>query len=845
MDAIRGLSAAKATTANSGQTNNPEKKQKLVIVGGVAGGATAAARASRVSKDLDITIVERSPDVSFANCGLPYYLGREITDRSLLALQTPESLSKAVDAKVLTSTEALQIDRSAKTVTIRSVADGKASTITYDKLILSPGASPIRPKVPGIDDPRVHTLRNLVDLDRIDALLSSPSCKRVAVIGAGFIGLELVEQLHHLGKTVSLVERGAAVLPQADQEMASFLHVPLIEQGVDLHLGDGLASFHGRDELTVTLASGARIQADLALLCVGVAPDSSLARDAGLKLSARGHIVVNEYMQTSDKDIYAVGDAIETADLVFPERRASVALGNIANMQARIAADHIARNSSIPYRGSLGTSIVRVFEQTLALTGWTESRLRQAGIAYATTTITANAHASYYPGALPITMKITFDPDTRRIFGAQAVGPDGADKRIDVVATAITGGLTVDDLSLTQLCYSPPYGSARDVANIAGLAARNISEGLVTAAYALPKPNTPGVQVLDVRPRENASLNPVPGSINIPWAELKSRVHELSPEVHYVVLCALGKTAYFASRVLALNGKKASPLIGGARVHNRPTPKPLPKQPIEKAVSNASSASTTMSLDCSGLACPGPLLKLKEAVSSLPANSVLEVKATDPGFKSDVAAFASSQGLEITHLSSDKGIIRASLRKPADNSKASSSSSSASPAVGGVRQGATIVVFSQELDKVLAALVIANGAAAMATSTASPPTLFFTFWGLNALRHPDRRSSSSKSLIDKAFELMMPRGQSRLPISNMNFAGAGALLLKHVMKEKELPNVPGLLASARAQGVRLVACTMSMEAMGITKEELIDGVELGGVADFLHASEKSGTNLFI
>lgn len=836
-------------------TIDGDNKKKVVIVGGVAGGATAAARMSRLTSAYDITVIEKSPDVSFANCGLPYYIGREILDRNRLALQTPQSLSETLGVKVLTNTEVISINREQKMVEMKDVSkrDGN-HFLSYDYLILSPGASPIRPPVPGINHPRVLSLRNLQDMDKIDAIVSNRECKEVVVIGAGFIGLEIVEQLQRIGKKVHLVEKASTVLPQADPEMAEFLHGPLVENNIQLHLNDGLAGFSSTsdDSIQVKLESNKVINADLAILCIGVVPNSQLAKEAKLNISNRGFIQVNEVMQTNDPNIYAVGDVIETADLVFPYRKINVALGNIANMQARIAADHIVLGRSIPYRGSLGTSIVRAFENTLALTGWNEKRLQQANIPYSKTTVTGWDHASYYPGALPITMKILFDPVTGKLFGGQAFGPQGVDKRIDVLATAITGGLTIDDLSLTQLTYSPPFGSARDVANIAGLAARNLRDGIVKAAYDWKEDADvrKKVQILDVRPKENAAANPIPNSINVPYKEIRKIDPKFfDKDTEYRTVCAWGKTAYFSSRYLQNIGVPSSTLIGGMTLHAKPRPvlpSPNSGSDSEKGDAHVTSvkteSKTIISVDCTGLSCPGPLLKLKESIDSLPPQSILEVTATDPGFKADVKAFAESNGLILKDLTTKKGVIHAVLSK-SDRTlqKEEPHSSSVSNLPSNVRKGATIVVFSEEMDKVLAALVIANGAAAMGGKV----TLFFTFWGLNALRDSKSVAHSQKSAIDSMFGMIMPKGRDSLPLSHFNFGGMGAEMMKYVMNQKKLPNLPDLFASAKAQNIRLVACTMSMEAMGITREELVEGIELGGVADYLAASEKSGTNLFI
>ena len=784
-------------------------------------------------------MVERSPDVSFANCGLPYFIGNEITDRHKLALQTPESLSRQLGIKVLTNTEATKIDRARKVVMVKN-AKGEVSELPYDKLVFSPGASPLRPtSIPGIEHKNILTLRNLQDMDHIKRLVDASGCKHVTVVGAGFIGLEMVEQLHRIGKAVSLVERFPQVLPQADDDMAEFLTNALIENGIDMHVGSGVKGFAASgDKLAVQLDSGKEIKTDLVILSIGVKPESALAEEAGLTLNSRGYVVVNDFMQSSDPSIYAVGDVVETRDLVFPEKRATVALGNIANMQARIAADHAILNQSIPYSGSLGTSIVRGFDIVLALTGWNEKRLKQAGIPYEVAIVTDYHHASYYPGALPLTLKMIFDKETGRIFGAQAVGMEGADKRIDVLAMAITGKLTIEDLSLAQLCYSPPFGSARDVANVVALNARNIKDGIVNPGHTLSS-LPPNVKLIDVRPPEVAGLHPIPGSINIPDSEISTKAKTLDPNLEYRTVCAMGKMSYFASRKLLQAGFRASSLIGGLRVHSKPKPEPLvthDEGSSDAAASASVDQASEINLDCTGMACPGPLLKLKAAASDMTSGGTINVRASDPGFKADVKAFAKSSGFTVDSLHVDKGIIHATLRKQGaimttqNNSKAITSG-----------KNTTIVVFSMDLDKMIAAFVIANGAAAMGGQV----TMFFTFWGLSALRDPSKKTKSRKSIDDWIVGKWLPSGADKLPLSNFDYMGIGPGLLKMEMQKKHLPNISGLMQAAKDQNIKIVACTMSMEAMGIHDDELIDGVEFGGVAEYLSYAHEAGTNLFI
>jgi NADPH-dependent 2,4-dienoyl-CoA reductase/sulfur reductase-like enzyme/rhodanese-related sulfurtransferase len=549
--------------------------KRIVIVGGVAAGASCAARARRLDETAQITVIERGPDVSFANCGLPYFIGGEIKQREALAVQTPQTLKAMLALDVRTSTEAMAIDRAGKRVQLREVAAGTTEWLSYDKLVLAPGAVPLRTNLPGIDDPRLFTLRSLQDMDRIKA--AAANAQRVTVIGAGFIGLEMAEQFVRLGKQVTLVELLDQVLPPLDRGMTRLMEDELRRHGVELILGDGIAGFVGESTLTCRLNSGRTVDSDLVVLSIGVRPDTALARDAGLELGPRGHIRVNSFLQTSDPDIYAAGDAIEIKDLVSGDATA-VPLGGPANRQGRLAADHIFRPAQTkPYSGALGTAIVRAFEVAAGITGWSEKRLRAAGRAYRSVTVNDNHHAGYYPGAKPLLLKLLWAPESGRVLGAQVTGFLGVDKRIDVLATSITGGLTIDDLAQLELAYAPPFGAAKDIINLAGFAACNARDGLVTPIDAIP--DDPAVQVVDSRPAPLVQAHPLTQvrSVNIPLPALRQRLGELDRNRPVVTVCALGKTAYFAARILAQNGFQVSTLTGGIRAHFDPrSPAKLP-----------------------------------------------------------------------------------------------------------------------------------------------------------------------------------------------------------------------------------------------------------------------------
>ena len=546
---------------------------KLLVVGGVAAGASCAARARRLCETAEITILERGPDVSFANCGLPYHVGGEIPTRDVLAVQTPATLKGMLNLDVRTRCEALRIDRAGKRVEVRNLVSGTNEWLSYDKLMLSPGASPIRPPIPGIDDSRIFTLRSLEDMDRI--IEATDAGMRAVAIGAGFIGLEMAEQLHHKGLSVELVELQDQVLPQLDKKMTMLLESELRHHDIGVTLGDGIECFvPTADALECHLKSGKVLKADFVVLSMGVRPDTQLARDAGLALGPRGPISVNEFQQTSDPDIYAAGDAVETKELVFGGRTA-LPMGGPANRQGRVAADHMLRpDAARPYPGSLGTAIVRAFDVAAGVTGWTEKRMQEAGKPCASVIVNDHQHATYFPGAKPLTLKLVWDPQDGRVVGAQATGSEGVDKRLDVIAACIQNEATIDDLCHLELAYAPPFGSAKDIINIAGFAATNMRDGLFSQADEFPFGET---QVVDVRPKPVADAFPLPGSINIPFPTLRANLDKLDRSRPVITVCAFGKMSYFAARVLAQNGFQVKSFSGGIKGNIDPrSPAKLP-----------------------------------------------------------------------------------------------------------------------------------------------------------------------------------------------------------------------------------------------------------------------------
>ncbi|EGR2040656.1 FAD-dependent oxidoreductase [Vibrio cholerae] len=560
---------------------------KILIVGGVAGGASAAARARRLSEDAQIIMFERGNFVSFANCGLPYHIGGDIKDRSKLLLQTPESFLARFNVDVRIMNEVLSINRQDKTVAVKNLLDGSEYEETYDFLLLSPGASPIVPPIPGLNNPLTHSLRNIPDMDRIIKSIQMNKPEHATVVGGGFIGLEMMEAFHQLGIKTSLIEMADQVMTPVDREMAGFAHAEIRAKGIDLKLGVALESVqflrnehiasieagenekhqHLEGELELTLNNGEKIITDILIMAIGVRPETKLAIEAGLKIGALGGIYTNEYMQTSDPSIYAVGDAVEEKDFVTGEQTL-VPLAGPANRQGRMAADNMLGRKET-YQGTQGTAICKIFDLAVASTGKNEKQLKRAGIEYEKVYVHTSSHASYYPGAEVVSFKMLFDPKSGKILGAQAVGKDGIDKRIDVMAVAQRAGMTVEQLQHLELTYAPPYGSAKDVINQAAFAANNIIKGDATAIHYDEIEKLSENQVLlDVRnPGELESIGFLKGAINIPVDQLRHRMNELPKDKEIVIYCQVGLRGNVAYRQLVNNGFKARNLIGGYRTY--------------------------------------------------------------------------------------------------------------------------------------------------------------------------------------------------------------------------------------------------------------------------------------
>lgn len=746
-----------------------------------------------------------------------------------------------------TRSEVTAIDRQAKTVTVRT-ADGRTYTESYDKLLLSPGASPVRPPLPGIDSEGIFTLRNVNDTDRVKGYLDSHEVRRSVIIGGGFIGLEMAENLHAQGSEVAVVEMAPQVMGPIDYSMAALVHEHLQQKGVKLYLEQAVAAFEpaGRG-VTVVFRSGIRLQADLVILSIGVRPETRLATEAGLCLGEMKGIAVNDYLQTSDADIYAVGDAIEYPHPITGTPWLNFLAGP-ANRQARIVADNMTGGNRTKYEGAIGTAIAKVFDLTVASTGLPAKRLRQAGTEYLSATVHPSSHAGYYPGAMPMTIKVVFAPADGRIYGAQIVGCDGVDKRIDEYALMIKHGKTVFDLMELEHAYAPPFSSAKDPVAVSGYVAANILTGKMTPLYwrEMQAADPARVAIVDVRTAEEHELGAIPGAVNIPLDELRGRLQEIPAGKPVYVYCGVGLRGYLASNILRENGfADVRNLVGGLKTYKAAvTPVSLPaagdgkpQPPVkEPAFGKASSAAPAKQLrvDACGLQCPGPILKLKKSMETLRPGEQLEITATDAGFPRDAEAWCRTTGHRFLSSGSEAGVHKVLVEKAAAEAPVP-------VAAGGQgRDGKTFILFSDDLDKALATFVLANGAAA----TGRKVTVFFTFWGLNVIKK-EHKPRVRKDFFGRMFGMMLPADSRRLKLSKMNMMGIGSRMMRHLMRRKGVDSLEVLRQQAIGNGVEFIACQMSMDVMGVKREELLDNVTIGGVATYMERAEQAGMNLFI
>ena len=849
--------------------------KKVLIVGGVAGGASAAARLRRLDEHAEIVLFEKGPYISFANCGLPYYIGGAIADRERLLVQTPEGMAGRFRIDVRTKSEVIAIDPQRRTVQVESQERGRYEE-SFDELILSPGARPLVPDLPGVDHPLIHTVRNIPDIDRIKEKVLGGS-RSAIVIGGGFIGVEMAENLKEAGLDVTLVEGNAQLLAPFDPELAASLAQEMQQHGVKLLFSQRVQGFLPVGTgIGVDLAGGRTLSADLVILAIGVVPDTRFLEGSGIELGPRGHIVVNEALETSAAHIYAVGDAIEVSDYVQGTRTA-VPLAGPANKQGRIAADRIAGLDSV-YKGTMGTSVIKVFDMTGASVGSSEKTLKRLGTAYRSVIVHPSSHASYYPGASAIALKLLFTPEGK-VLGAQAVGYEGVEKRIDDIAVAIHFGGHVRDLTELELSYAPPFSSAKDPVNMAGYAAENIVSGRVQSfSYDQLSERPEHSVLLDVRSELEHAGGHIPGSISIPVDELRGRLGELDPSQEIWAYCQVGLRGYTASQILRQYGFGVRNLSGGYKTYRQAQFQPeavwsdqdpdpddpngggtgkrsgTAEAPAADTAPPVRAESTPVSvqrqqavdtpplridreLDARGLSCPGPLIQVKQAMDQLADGQVLRVQASDPGFYEDIRAWAEMTDSSLLQLERGSGgTIEAILGKRAEKAVP------LSPSLAPVQPdpASTLVVFSGDLDKAIASLIIANGAAASGRKV----TMFFTFWGLNIIRKPQRQPVP-KSAMGRMFDLMLPRSSRKLGLSRMNMLGAGPKMIRGLMKSQNVASLEELIQSAADQGVEMVACQMSMDLMGIHRDELMNTVKSGGVGYYLGQAAGANHNLFV
>ncbi len=811
-----------------------------LIIGGVAGGATVATRLRRMDEKANIILFERGKYVSYANCGLPYYIGDTINNREKLFVQTAKGFTDRFRIDIRTEQEVTAIRPDKKEVEIKNLSTGETYTETYDKLVLSPGAEPLRPGIEGIGSKKIFTLRNVPDTDTIKNYVNTENPKRAIVVGGGFIGLEMAENLHDLGIQVDVVEMANQVMAPLDFSMAAIVHRQLTDKGVGLHLEDGVSRFEEKDGgVTVHLRSGKQIATDMVLLSIGVRPETKLAKDAGLAIGERGGITVNDYMQTSDADIYALGDAVEVRHLVTGQP-ALIPLAGPANKQGRIVADNIVFGNKEKYPGSIGTSIAKVFDLTVAAAGANAKLLQRNNIPYISSYTHGASHAGYYPGAVPLSIKILFAPENGKLLGAQIVGFNGVDKRIEMLAQVIQRGGTVHDLTELEHAYAPPYSSAKDPVNMAGFVAENILNKKSRIIQWRELAELPADTIrIDVRTHDEYKLGTIPGFINIPVDELREHLDELPKEKPIVVTCAVGLRGYLAYRILVQNGfKHVRNLSGGYKTWSVATA-PIkeivshkPEIPESTSYGNSDSQINLLKVDACGLMCPGPVMQLKKNYEALKIGEQLQITATDQAFGKDVTSWCKMTGAELVALENKNGVVAAIIRKQEKTASCEISRNNA--------DNKTLIVFSDDLDKALASFVIANGAA----STGKKVTMFFTFWGLNVIKK-QHKPTVTKDIFGKMFGWMLPTHSGKLKLSKMNMGGAGSWMMRLIMKRKRIDSLESLIQQAIDNGVEMIACTMSMDVMGVQKEELMDNVTLGGVASYLERAEEANVNLFI
>ena len=825
------------------------EKQKIIVVGGVALGASFATRMRRINRNTDIVMYEKSNFISYANCGLPYNLSGKI-ERERLELVTPEEMKEKFGIKTLVQHEVVSIDTKAKTVEVKDLGTGKTFTDTYDKLVLGPGTSALTLPIPGLkEEVDKFPLKNLDHLDKLQAWRKETGAKNFIVMGAGFIGLEVAESLVEDGANVSVVEIANTVV-KLDKDMSSIAEKELETKGVHLFLNAKLVKFDSKKK-EAHLEDGRIIPYDAVITSAGVVPNTKFIKEAGIAVDDRGIVVTNEYMQTSDESVYAGGDIVYSPHKITGKKVYSpLAWG--ANRQAKVIANHLAGIED-KQPATLNTAIIKLFRLPVAQTGLNEFAAKQEGYDFDFAYYSGNHHASYYPAASKVVLKVVYDKKTMKVLGAQAIGPS-ADKKIDVIATAIYHDASMHDLLDYNLSYSPPYGSAKDVVNVAAAIAINKQQQNLKTINA--EDVKEDMLTIDVRPLTVFEVGTIPGAINIPLEELittSKLPKDKNAEIN--VLCSTGHTSYNGMKILqGLGYTNIRNCVGGhGRYHiihsakeYQPTIVPkgsvkLSNEAVSKITASAKENAVKINVDCTGLACPGPILKLHKTIQEAKDGTVLNVTASDFGFEEDIKTWTAKNGHTLISVSSDDSTVNAVIMKGKDVSSLVTDDSKAMAQV--MTQGkdkATIVLFSGEYDKVLAAMIIAQAAASIGKEV----IIFATFWGLNALRiKPGKKPK--KKFMKKMFGLMMPKGVEKMPLSNMNMGGMGKAIIKSTMKKHNVKKPSEMIQDSLDLGVTILACTMSMELLGITKEELVTGTRFAGAAKYVSDSDDSNLTLFI
>ena len=840
---------------------------KILIVGGIAGGATAAARLRRLNEENEIIIFEKNEHISFANCGLPYHIGGVIKNEEALIIQTAEKMKSRFNIDVRIKTKVKKIDAERKVVIATDLSTGESFEESYDKILLSTGAELVIPEIKNINSSRVFSLRNTDDMKKIMTHIKENNVKKSVVVGAGFLGMEMAENVFNLGIQTTIVESLGQVLNSADKELAAKIHQNIKDNEVELHLNSTVVEIVDEENKSVVKLVKAQekdiiinIETEMIILATGVKPNINLAVSAGCNTDEKLGVLVDDNMQTTVKDIYAVGDMIAVKNYIS-KNQTNIPLAWSATRQGRLAADAmLERKTQQVYKGTMGTRIVKTFDYTVGVTGLNEKQLKESGLTYGkdyyVATIEENNIVGYFPGAAALTLKVMFSKNGK-ILGAQGIGTKGVDKRIDVLATAIRCDMHVAELQELELACAPQFNSAKDPVNVLGYYAENILNGEVKVCKLdelenlLSKEN---YEVLDVRTAEEREVGSIPNSLHIELENLRTKMNELNKEKTYIVYCQVGFRGYVAYKLLVNSGYKALNLDGGYKLWE---PNSCEQSNVgifkETNIENESTSSgikiigeernledmKIIEVDACGLACPGPILKTKKTMEEMAVGDILKITSSELGFKKDIKVWAEKTGNKLIGAEKVGSTIVAQVQKLGAKTMGC-------PAGEGVKivettkNKQTMVVFSGDMDKVLASFIIANGALAMGKEV----TMFFTFWGLNALRK-ENFVNNKKSIIDKMFGMMMPKGPNKLKLSNMNMGGMGTLMMKKVMRDKNVETLPSLMKMFFDNGGKIIACDMSVDVMGFSHDELIDEVEYGGVAAFLGESEESFSTLFI